>query len=628
MATTQYIRYPGSGSTGVTSLNGLTGGLTLVAGTGISITSSGSSLTIANTEAGGSVTSVSVVSANGFAGTVANPTTTPAITLETTVTGILYGNGTSVAAAIPSNFPTLNQNTTGTASNITATSNSTLTTLSALSLPGSQVTGNISGDAANITATSNSTLVTLSSLSLPYSQVTGAPAAITALTGDVTATGPGSAVATLATVNASPGTYTNATVTVNGKGLVTSASTGTAPVTSVTASSPLSSSGGSTPNITITSPLPIANGGTNASTAATAFTNLSPLTTEGDIIYENATPAPARLPIGTTGQVLTVASGLPSWVTPTTGVLPGTEANENATINPSVATNNLTIALNTLSGVTPSAGSPCTFAFKSSTGGTTSTVYYTQSAIAATSITLHQNSSLGILDNATHYVYVYAIYTTAGGVELAVSALQQDEGLLYNTTAEGGGTGTAITNYMLYSTTARSQASIKLLGRVAIVYNVGTGWTNGPSYISCVPFQHQPIISRIQYNSSSQTAPASTPVAVDFDTTTFDTIDMWQPGSFYWIAPLTGFYDVEAVIELNTITTGQAQALVYVNGSLYSSLGNGPSGIPNQIGGSDNIFLNVTDQVQIYVLQTSASGVSISPSGGAYTHAVLRYIGT
>ena len=73
----------------------------------------------------------------------------------------------------PTDVPTLNQNTTGTAANITATSNSTLTTLSALSLPGTQVTGNISGNAGNITATSNSTLTTLTALSLPGSQVTG-----------------------------------------------------------------------------------------------------------------------------------------------------------------------------------------------------------------------------------------------------------------------------------------------------------------------------------------------------------------------------------------------------------------------------------------------------------------------
>ena len=48
----------------------------------------------------GSVTNVSVVSANGFAGTVATPTTTPAITLSTTVTGVLKGNATAMSAAV------------------------------------------------------------------------------------------------------------------------------------------------------------------------------------------------------------------------------------------------------------------------------------------------------------------------------------------------------------------------------------------------------------------------------------------------------------------------------------------------------------------------------------------------
>lgn len=49
---------------------------------------------------GGSVTSVSVVSANGFAGTVATATTTPAITISTSVTGLLKGNGASISAAV------------------------------------------------------------------------------------------------------------------------------------------------------------------------------------------------------------------------------------------------------------------------------------------------------------------------------------------------------------------------------------------------------------------------------------------------------------------------------------------------------------------------------------------------
>lgn len=48
----------------------------------------------------GTVTSVSVVSANGFAGDVATSTTTPAITIRTSVTGLLKGNGTGVTAAV------------------------------------------------------------------------------------------------------------------------------------------------------------------------------------------------------------------------------------------------------------------------------------------------------------------------------------------------------------------------------------------------------------------------------------------------------------------------------------------------------------------------------------------------
>jgi hypothetical protein len=47
----------------------------------------------------GTVTSVSVVSTQGFAGTVATATTTPAISISTTVTGITKGNGTTLSAA-------------------------------------------------------------------------------------------------------------------------------------------------------------------------------------------------------------------------------------------------------------------------------------------------------------------------------------------------------------------------------------------------------------------------------------------------------------------------------------------------------------------------------------------------
>lgn len=43
---------------------------------------------------------------------------------------------------------------------------------------------------------------------------------------------------------------------------------------------------------------------------------VNPMTTTGDTIYSSSGSTPARLGIGTTGQVLTVAGGIPSWATP------------------------------------------------------------------------------------------------------------------------------------------------------------------------------------------------------------------------------------------------------------------------------------------------------------------------
>jgi len=54
-----------------------------------------------------------------------------------------------------------------------------------------------------------------------------------------------------------------------------------------------------------------------ANVDTTGMTN--PMTTTGDTIYSSSGSTPARLGIGSTGQVLTVASGLPSWATPASG---------------------------------------------------------------------------------------------------------------------------------------------------------------------------------------------------------------------------------------------------------------------------------------------------------------------
>jgi hypothetical protein len=93
----------------------------------------------------GTVTGVSVASANGLGGTVSTPTTTPAITLFPTFTGIAYSNGSAFAAAVASNFPTLNQNTTGNAGTATALATAPTTCGSGQAAEGILASGNATG---------------------------------------------------------------------------------------------------------------------------------------------------------------------------------------------------------------------------------------------------------------------------------------------------------------------------------------------------------------------------------------------------------------------------------------------------------------------------------------------------
>jgi len=167
------------------------------------------------------------------------------------------------------------------------------------------------------------------STTIPYSAITGGPStnAITALTGDGTATGPGSAALTLATVNSNVGSFGSSTsipsFTVNAKGLITAASgnvvvapagtlSGTTLNSSVVTSS-LTSVSTITSGTWTGTTIAIANGGTGQTSASAAYNVLSPMTTTGDLEYEASPGVAARLPIGTTGQVLTVAGGIPAW---------------------------------------------------------------------------------------------------------------------------------------------------------------------------------------------------------------------------------------------------------------------------------------------------------------------------
>jgi hypothetical protein len=184
----------------VTSVAGRTGAITLttsdIGGLGTIATQASSNVSIT----GGSITGITDLAvADG--GTGASTAPNARINLGLVIgTDVLAPTG---SAASLTSFPTLNQNTTGSAA--------TLTTGRTIA-----VTGDLAYTSPSFDGSAN-----------------------------VTAAG------TLATVNTNVGSFTNASVTVNGKGLVTAASSGTAPVTSVTGTSPVASSGGATPAISL-----------------------------------------------------------------------------------------------------------------------------------------------------------------------------------------------------------------------------------------------------------------------------------------------------------------------------------------------------------------------------------------
>jgi hypothetical protein len=129
----------------------------------------------------GTVTSASVVSANGFAGSVATATSTPAITISTTITGLLKGNGTAISAATAGTDYQAALTGTGfvksTAGTISYDTSTYITGNQSITLSGA-VTG--TGTTA-ITTTLASSVVGVSNLS-----ATGTPSATTYLRGDNT----------------------------------------------------------------------------------------------------------------------------------------------------------------------------------------------------------------------------------------------------------------------------------------------------------------------------------------------------------------------------------------------------------------------------------------------------------
>jgi len=268
--------------------------------------------------------SISIVTANGFAGTVTNPSA-PNITLSTTITGVLKGNGTAISAAVSgtdyapatSGSSILYGNGSGGFSNVTVGSGLSFSsgTLSSTSSGGTVSSVGLSAPA--LFTVTNSPVTSAGTLTLSYSG-TALPVA-NGGTGQTTYTD-----GQLLIGNTSGNTLTKSTLTAgsgititNGNGSITIASTGggsgtvtsvglSAPALFTVTNSPVTSSGTLTLSYSGTA-LPVANGGTGI----TSYT-------AGDLLYASATATISKLAIGTSNYVLTSSGTAPQYVAQST----------------------------------------------------------------------------------------------------------------------------------------------------------------------------------------------------------------------------------------------------------------------------------------------------------------------
>lgn len=574
----------GGGGGGVTSLDGLTGALTLVAGTGISIVDGVSTITIASTSAGdltltafGSTPNDAGASLSGQALTLQPADATHPGGVSTT-TQSFAGNKTFTGTIAASNLSGTN------------TGDLVLGTANGLSLI---------GQVLSLALSSNSTTGALSSIDwITFNGKQGAGNYITALTGDATATGPGSVALTLATVNANVGTFASVTVnakglvtaatalsgdattsgaaltlatvnsnvgtfgaasqvgvfTVNAKGLVTAAANtsiqiaesqvtnlvtdlaakqsttltnahilvgnssnvatdvavsgdltlaNTGALTLNTVNSNVGSFGTATqvstftvnakglitaasntaiaiPFSQVTGTVPINQGGTGQTTKAAAFDALSPMTAVGDTTVGGTSGTGTRFPVGT-DNFAAIADSVQSLGLIYAPVYSNGDQNNLVRISTTVGSSALTVSV----GTSLSSTNFASITFPAYTSGSqtgNSTVRVTSNL----SMVVSSGSTLGQRSNVAEYIYVYLI-NNAGTAEIAVSSTLYDQGLPYNTTAEGGA-GAADSRTAIYSSTARTAVPMLLVGRILITEATAGTWNTNASRISMFPF--------------------------------------------------------------------------------------------------------------------------------------------
>lgn len=271
---------------------------TYTAGTGLSLITNQFSITnigTAGTYGSATQTPVLTTNAQGQVTGVTNTTITPAVG---SITGLGTGVATFLTTPSSANLAAAVTDETGTGALVFATSPTLVTPILGTPQSGNFSTGTFTWPTFNQNTTGTA------------SNVTGIVAVANGGTGTAT---PALVAGTNVTIT---GTWPNQTINSSNPGGTVTSVAATVPSFLSISGSPITSSGTLAISYSGTA-LPVANGGTGQTTASAAFNALSPITSTGDLIIGNGTNSATRLAIGANNYVLTSNGTTAVWAVAT-----------------------------------------------------------------------------------------------------------------------------------------------------------------------------------------------------------------------------------------------------------------------------------------------------------------------